>query len=146
MEAPRLGVKLELWLPAYTTATATQDPSHICNLHHRSQQYWILDPLSKARDRICVLMDTSQVHYCWAMTGTPVGPFWILPEQLSGLAGLRVLHSIASLCPQSLLQKSFPYVLSKKNNHQMIIDMSNTYYHIAGTWLSDIWAWYRKSW
>ena len=34
MEVPMLGVKSELQLPAYTTATATQDPSHICNLHH----------------------------------------------------------------------------------------------------------------
>ena len=29
MEVPRLGVALELQLPAYTTAKATQDPSHI---------------------------------------------------------------------------------------------------------------------
>ena len=27
MEVPRLGVELELQLPAYTTATVTQDPS-----------------------------------------------------------------------------------------------------------------------
>ena len=33
MEAPRLGVKLELQLPAYATATATPDLSHVCNLH-----------------------------------------------------------------------------------------------------------------
>ena len=37
MEVPRPGVELELQLPAYTTATTTQDPSHICNLHHSSQ-------------------------------------------------------------------------------------------------------------
>ena len=29
MEVPRLGVEAELQLPAYTTATATPDPSHI---------------------------------------------------------------------------------------------------------------------
>ena len=34
MEVPRLGVKSELWLPAYTTATATQDPSRVCYLHN----------------------------------------------------------------------------------------------------------------
>ena len=45
--------------------------SHICSLHHSSQQCWILNPLSKARDRTCVLMDTSWVCYHWAMTGTP---------------------------------------------------------------------------
>ena len=31
MEVPRLGVKLELQLLAYTTATAMQDPSYICD-------------------------------------------------------------------------------------------------------------------
>ena len=33
MEAPRLGLELELQLPAYATATAMSDPSCICNLH-----------------------------------------------------------------------------------------------------------------
>ena len=30
MEVPRLGLESELQLPAYTTATATRDLSHIC--------------------------------------------------------------------------------------------------------------------
>ena len=34
VEVPRLGVELELQLPAYTTATATPDPSHVCALYH----------------------------------------------------------------------------------------------------------------
>ena len=58
-EVPRLGIELELQLPAYTTATATRDPSHICDLHHSSQQLWILNPLSGARARIRVHMDNS---------------------------------------------------------------------------------------
>ena len=37
MEVPRRGVSFELLLPAYTTATAMQDPSHVCNLHHSSR-------------------------------------------------------------------------------------------------------------
>ena len=49
MEVPRLGVKSELQLPAYTTATATWDLSHICDLHHRSRQCQILNTLSEAR-------------------------------------------------------------------------------------------------
>ena len=61
MEVPRLGVKSELQLPGYTTATATPDLSHICNLHHSLQQCWILNLLSKARDQTCILMDTSQI-------------------------------------------------------------------------------------
>ena len=50
MEVPRLGVKLELQLPAYTTATATLDPSCICDLHCSSWQLWILNPLREAGD------------------------------------------------------------------------------------------------
>ena len=47
VEVPRLGVQSELQLPAYATATATQDPRrHVCNLHHSSQQHQILNPLS----------------------------------------------------------------------------------------------------
>ena len=56
-------VKLELQLPAYTTATATWDPSCIFDLRCSSQQRQILNPLSEARDRTCILMDTSQVCY-----------------------------------------------------------------------------------
>ena len=33
MEVPKLRVESELQLLAYTTATATPDLSHICNLH-----------------------------------------------------------------------------------------------------------------
>ena len=40
----------ELQLLAYTIAIATQDLSHICDLHHSSQHHQIPDPLSKARD------------------------------------------------------------------------------------------------
>ena len=61
MEGPRLGVELELQLPAYTTAAETQDPSHVCDLPHSSWQRWFPNPLSRARDRTCILMDTSRV-------------------------------------------------------------------------------------
>ena len=33
-------------------------------------QHWILNPMSEARDQTCFLMDTSQIHFCWATTGT----------------------------------------------------------------------------
>ena len=36
LEVPRLGVKSELQLPAYATATAMQDPSCVFDLHHNS--------------------------------------------------------------------------------------------------------------
>ena len=63
MEVPRLGVKLELQLLAYATATATQDQSLVWDLHHSLWQLWILNPLIGDRDQICILMDTSEVHF-----------------------------------------------------------------------------------
>ena len=61
MEVPRLGVESEVQLLAYTTATATPDLSLVCDLYHSSWQCQILNPLSEARGRTCILMDTSQV-------------------------------------------------------------------------------------
>ena len=70
MEVPRLGVEWEPPPPAYITATATRDPSCICNLHHSSLQRRILSPLIEARDGTCILMDTSQMCSHRATTGT----------------------------------------------------------------------------
>ena len=50
MEFPSLGLESELQLPAYTTATATRDLNHICNLHDSSRQCQIFNPLSVARN------------------------------------------------------------------------------------------------
>ena len=49
MEVPRPGAESELQLPAHTTATAAQDPIHVCDQHHSSWQRQILNPLSEAR-------------------------------------------------------------------------------------------------
>ena len=46
----------------YHKATATRDPSLVCNLHHSLRQRWVLNPLSKARDQTCIFVDTSWVH------------------------------------------------------------------------------------
>ena len=72
MALPGLGVQLELQVPAYTAATATSDPSRICDLHHSSQQRQILNPLSKARDPTCNLMVPNWICFPCATTGTPV--------------------------------------------------------------------------
>ena len=55
MEVPGPAVKLELQLPAYTIATATWDPSHVCDLHHSSWQHQILNLQNEARDRTHIL-------------------------------------------------------------------------------------------
>ena len=59
LEVPRLGVELELQLPAYTTATATPDLSCIFDLYRSSWQCWIPDLLDEARDWTHILMDTN---------------------------------------------------------------------------------------
>ena len=66
MEVPRLGVKLELQLPAYTTATAAGDLSPVCDYtpahsHARSLTHWA-GPRIKP-----TFMDNSQVCLCWAI-------------------------------------------------------------------------------
>ena len=60
-EVPRLRVEPELQLPTYTTAIATamQDLSRICDLHHISQQHWILNPLSEAREVFKIFSESS---------------------------------------------------------------------------------------
>ena len=54
---PRLGVELEPQPQQcqICATSATYTTAH--------QQWQILNPLSKARDRTCTLMDTSQIHY-----------------------------------------------------------------------------------
>ena len=70
MEVPWQGVKSELQLPAYTTATASWDLSCIFNLHH-SSRWRILNPLREARDQTHVLMDNRFV---------PIEPQWELHD------------------------------------------------------------------
>ena len=63
MEVPRLGVELELQLLVYTTATATWDLSHVCDLHHSLWQHQILNPLSEDGDWTRILMDSFLLHH-----------------------------------------------------------------------------------
>ena len=51
------------------------------SLHHSHSNAWseqrqILNPMSKARDWTCVLMDTSWVRYLWATMEPPRGYTW----------------------------------------------------------------------
>ena len=88
------GVKSELQLPAYTTATATPDPSLICHLHHSSWQRQILNPLSEARDQTRNLMVPSQIHFRCAMMGTPPLSFLILSFSKCKLGTVLLAHRI----------------------------------------------------
>ena len=66
MEVPRLGAQL-----GATAASQHHSHSHVCDLHHSSQQHWSLNLLREARDRTHILMGTSRIHVCRASTGTP---------------------------------------------------------------------------
>ena len=61
MEVPRLGVKSELQLPSYITATAIPDPSRVFDLLHSSWQCRALSPPSQAGYQTHILMDLSWV-------------------------------------------------------------------------------------
>ena len=63
MEVPRLGAELELQRLAYATAIAMKDPSHVCDLHHCSQQLLILNPPIGARDLTYVFLGASQICF-----------------------------------------------------------------------------------
>ena len=71
MQVPRLGLKSELQLLAYTTAAAMPDLSCICDLCCNLWPHQILNPLSEAKDGIHILMDTRRLLNLLSHTGTP---------------------------------------------------------------------------
>ena len=104
MEVPRLGVRLELQPLVYTRATATRDPSRVCDLHHSSWQRRILNPLSEARDRTRALTDTTGFSTPWATPGTrsnlkPVTQGTRTPLSTRACGPLRVLPRIPNRHP-----------------------------------------------
>ena len=80
MEVPRLGVESELQLLA--TATATQDLSHVFDLHRSSQQRWIPNLLIEARDQTHMLTDTRQSRNPLSRNGNSCG---VLGAHRSGM-------------------------------------------------------------
>ena len=62
MEVPKLGFPIRAAAAGlHARTTATQDPSHVCDLHYSSLQHQILNPLSEARNQTCILVDPSWV-------------------------------------------------------------------------------------
>jgi len=80
MEVPRLGVELELQLPAYTTVTATRD----------------LNPLSGARDLAHIVLDPIGICKLLSHEGNSqnIVSFFGTPEGSSSKARART-HTIA---------------------------------------------------
>ena len=81
---PRLGVKSELQVPAYATATAMLGLSGVCNLHHSLRQRWILNPLSETASSwtLCqvlnLLSHNGNSSFLFFKKGIEVDPLWNL--------------------------------------------------------------------
>ena len=68
MEVPRLGVKSELQ-PQPQPWRIWATPTTYTTAHGNA---WILNSLGKAKDRTYILVDASQIRYCWATKGNPL--------------------------------------------------------------------------
>ena len=79
VEVPSPGVKSELKMLAYTTATATPDPNCVYDLDHSLQQCQTLNPM-KTRDCTHILMDTSLLCYHWGTMRTPLPITYIVGD------------------------------------------------------------------
>jgi len=84
-----LGAELEIQLMVYTTATAMQYPSCVCDLHHSSQQRQILKSLSEARDQTHNLMIPSWICFHCATMRTPLFLFLI---KVDGVVMRGIFH------------------------------------------------------
>ena len=91
-EVPGLGVKFELQLPAYATATAMQGLGRICDLHYSSWKFPILNPLSEARNQTRILMDASWVLNPLSHNGNSHVSFLI------NVPGVGLLDNMVVLC------------------------------------------------
>ena len=68
--------------------SSTRSKSHLQPTPQLTATPWILNPLSKAKDQTCVLMDTSQNHFHWATTGTPLlSPFVLQSKESVSMGG-----------------------------------------------------------
>ena len=107
----RLGVELDLQLLAYATATSTWDPSCVCDLHHSSRQHRILNPLSKARDQICILKDTNWICFPCATVGAPCLFFLFRPSTIGWCppALMKAVFFTQSTNSNSDLSQIHPY-------------------------------------
>ena len=92
MEVPRLGVESKLQVLAYTTVTATSDLTWIFDLHHKSWQHQILNPLSNARDWTSILTDSCQVHNTLSHNGNSLFIGFLKSDKFLGTQDLKFIY------------------------------------------------------
>ena len=95
MEVPRSGVESELQLPAYPTATATRDPSQVCDLPHSSRQ--------------------CQIPTYWARPGIEPASSWIM----SG--SLQLTHNGDPIILLSVSKNLIPFKISCEWKHALFV-------------------------
>ena len=89
MEVPSLGTELEPQPQQSRIGVLS-----VTYIHHSSRQHWILNPLNKARDWTCILMDTRWVHSHWATMGAPPTFFSCLSSFLSYKLIMSGVHGL----------------------------------------------------
>ena len=110
--------------------TVVPVPSHVCNLHHSSQQHQIFNLLSEARDQTCIFMDTSQIcfllcHDGLFLLGSIIGIGWnCMKAPLSGLPaplGVRFFfvnfHNLNTLFSCLLYSKTSSLMLNRNGEN-----------------------------
>ena len=90
-------------MPAYTTATATQDPSCVCDLHHSSWQCQIFNPLSEARNQ------TRNLNLMVPVGFISAAPLRELPD-LKHFLTASWLFAQLPLMGRALIQTDTPYL------------------------------------
>ena len=99
MEVPRLEVKSELQLPAYTTANSNAG-SELHLQPTSSQQRWIPNPLIEVRDQTCNFMVLGQNRFRCSTTGTPTDFFFYYAAAFFFLFDkYRVCQAAFTACP-----------------------------------------------
>jgi len=79
------------------------------DLHHSSQQRWILNPLIEARDRTLDLMVPSRIHFQCATTGTPAGTMIIYKIQNYAFKDTWHVHHTIEHCFTNIREKMINY-------------------------------------
>ena len=121
---------IRLQLPAYTTAIATWDLSHLCRLHHRahgnarSLTHWARQGIEPASSCILVIFS-----FRWATMGTP---HWATQELLILLLKIFFLSFIEVELIYNVV------IISAVQQSDSVIYTSNTIHKNKLKWIKDL--------
>ena len=124
MEVPRLGLHRSCSCQPISQPRQCQIWALVWDLYHSSWPRWFLDPLRKAGDRTCILMDTSWIHFRGTAMGTLYSSHFLslIFEYVKHLYGLQV-KAIFKKIYSTVLIPSSPYTLF------IAISFSNSFHY-----------------